>query len=113
MTTLAERACQPCRAGTPPAASAERDGLLAQLPGWSRETVAGMDQLAAQFAFRNFADALAFVQQVGALAEASDHHPRIVLEWGAVEVRWWTHSIGGLHENDFIMAARTSAAHNG
>ncbi len=113
MNALAERACQPCRTGTPPVADARRDGLLAQIPGWSLQTVTGMQQLAAQFTFPNFADALAFVQRVGALAEAADHHPRIVLEWGAVEIRWWTHSIGGLHENDFIMAARTNAAYQG
>ena len=112
MSELAERHCQPCRADSPPVTAAERPALLAQLTGWSIERAAGMDQLSARFAFTNFANALAFANRVGELAEAADHHPRIVLEWGKLEVRWWTHAIGGLHENDFIMAARTSAAFN-
>ena len=110
MSELAARTCQPCREDSPPVPEAERKALLDQLPGWTVESVEGMDQLAAPFRFPNFAAALAFANRVGELAEAADHHPRIVLEWGAVEVRWWTHSIGGLHENDFIMAARTNAA---
>ena len=110
MDELAERECQPCRAESPPVAASERPALLARLPGWSIEQAAGMDQLRAQFSFANFAEALAFANRVGGLAEAADHHPRILLEWGGVEVRWWTHAIGGLHENDFIMAARTDAA---
>lgn len=109
MSELADRKCQPCRADSPPVAASQRPALLAQLAGWSIEQAAGMDQLRAQFTFTNFAKALAFANRVGELAEAADHHPRIVLEWGKVEVRWWTHSIGGLHENDFIMAARTDA----
>lgn len=112
MSELADRNCQLCRADSPPVAASKRPALLAQLAGWSIEQVAGMDQLRAQFAFANFAEALAFANRVGELAEAADHHPRIVLEWGKVEVRWWTHAIGGLHENDFIMAARTDAALN-
>jgi len=107
---LAQRKCRPCRADSPPVAACERPALLAHLPDWSIEQVAGMDQLRARFAFPNFAEALTFVNRVGELAETADHHPRIVLEWGAAEVRWWTHAIGGLHENDFIMAARTDAA---
>ncbi len=112
MDDLANRNCQPCRADSPPVAASERAALLAQLTDWSIERAQGMDQLSAQFAFANFAKALAFANRVGELAEAADHHPRIVLEWGKVGVRWWTHSIGGLHENDFIMAARTSGAFN-
>lgn len=110
MSDLAERQCLPCRADSPPVAASDRAALLAQLMDWSIEQATGMDQLRAEFTFANFADALAFANRVGELAEAADHHPRIVLEWGKVEVRWWTHAIGGLHENDFIMAARTDAA---
>ena len=111
MSELANRTCQPCREDSPPVPKAERPALLNQLPGWAVESADGMDRLTARFRFPDFAAALAFANQVGELAEAADHHPRIVLEWGAVEVCWWTHSIGGLHENDFIMAARTSAAY--
>ena len=113
MSDLANRTCQTCRADSPPVPEAERPDLLAQIPGWAIESADGMDQLAGRFRFPDFAAALAFANRVGELAEAADHHPRIVLEWGALEVRWWTHSIGGLHENDFIMAARTNAVHDG
>jgi len=81
---------------------------MAALAGWSIDRVEDMDQLACEFRFADFAAALDFVGMIGELAEAENHHPRLVLEWGRVEVRWWTHSIGGLHQNDFIMAARTS-----
>ena len=112
MDELANRSCQACQADSPPVAASERPALLAQLTDWSIERAQGMDQLSAKFAFADFAKALAFANQVGELAEAADHHPRMVLEWGKVEVRWWTHAIGGLHDNDFIMAARTSVAFN-
>jgi 4a-hydroxytetrahydrobiopterin dehydratase len=59
------------------------------------------------FKFKNFAQALEFTNEVGAIAEEEDHHPLIVTEYGRVTVDWWTHVIGGLHKNDFVMAAKT------
>lgn len=59
--------------------------------------------------FSDFKSALAFSQCVGEEAEIMGHHPAILTEWGKVTVTWWTHAIGGLHRNDFIMAARTDA----
>jgi len=64
-------------------------------------------RLTRHFALVNFADALAFTNRVGALAEAEGHHPQLLTEWGSVSVSWWTHKIGGLHKNDFIMATKT------
>ena len=61
------------------------------------------------FKFKDYGQSLAFTQKVAALAEEEDHHPSIILEWGTVEVTWWTHKIGGLHKNDFIAAAKTDA----
>ena len=107
---LGDRQCGAGRPGSPQVAEPERSELIANLANWSIDQVDGMDQLAAEYRFPNFAAALEFVGQVGALAEAENHHPRLVLEWGRVEVRWWTHSIGGLHLNDFIMAARSDRA---
>ncbi len=107
---LANRQCEACRPGSPPVAESERASLLSELPTWLVDPVDGIDQLAAEYRFSDFAAALEFVQRVGALAEAENHHPKLVLEWGRVEVRWWTHSIGGLHMNDFIMAARSDRA---
>jgi 4a-hydroxytetrahydrobiopterin dehydratase len=67
----------------------------------------GVMQLERRFGFPDFAEALAFTNRVGEAAEAEGHHPRLVTEWGSVVVTWWTHKIGGLHRNDFVMAAKT------
>lgn len=110
---LASEKCQVCRPDSPPVPGDEAKALLADLPGWEIIVRDGMDQLSGDFEFANFAEALAFTNRVGALAEEADHHPAITTEWGRVNVRWWTHSIGGLHRNDFIMAARASEASEG
>jgi len=73
--------------------------------------VGGKEQLCKEFKFKNFVEALAFTNKVGELAEAENHHPAILVEYGKVTVSWWTHVIGGLHKNDFIMAARTDSAY--
>jgi 4a-hydroxytetrahydrobiopterin dehydratase len=78
-----------------------------QVPEWEVIDVDGIKRLQRQFKLKNFSQALAFTNQVGALAEAEDHHPAILTEWGRVTVTWWTHKIKGLHRNDFIMAAKT------
>jgi 4a-hydroxytetrahydrobiopterin dehydratase len=80
-----------------------------QTPNWQVIEVDGIKRLQRAFKFKNFTEALAFTNQVGALAEAEDHHPTLVTEWGKVTVTWWTHKIKGLHQNDFIMAAKTDA----
>lgn len=110
---LAREPCASCRADSPGVADDEAAALLETLSGWQIVEADAIKRLAATFAFDGFAAALAFVNRVGALAEAADHHPRMVLEWGRVEVEWWTHTIGGLHRNDFIMAARCSQAYAG
>jgi 4a-hydroxytetrahydrobiopterin dehydratase len=72
-------------------------------------TVDGVQRLSRTFVWPNFAEALAFTDRVGALAEAEGHHPLLITEWGKVTVQWWTHKIKGLHRNDLIMAAKTDA----
>ena len=106
---LKEEKCIPCRGGVPPLSSAEIQELLAQVPGWQVIEREGIKRLERAFKFPGFKEALAFTNQVGQLAEAEDHHPAILTEWGKVTVTWWTHTIGGLHRNDFIMAAKTDA----
>ena len=64
-------------------------------------------QLERAFKFRTFAQALAFTNKVGEVAELEGHHPALLTEWGKVTVTWWTHKIRGLHKNDFICAAKT------
>jgi 4a-hydroxytetrahydrobiopterin dehydratase len=106
--TLIEKTCTPCRGGVPPLTRDEAMRLLAQAPSWELDHDAR--RIERTFQFRNFADALAFVQQVGALAEAEGHHPDIRFGWGYVTVSLATKKIKGLHENDFIMASKIDRA---
>ena len=101
---LARQECTPCRGGSDPLKGAELEQLAAQLPqGWQ---VIDEHHLEKGFKFRNFREALAFVNRVGELAEELGHHPEIQFGWGHTTVTVWTHKIGGLHKNDFIFAAR-------
>lgn len=81
--------------------------LSREIPDWSVVERDGIARLERAFSFPNFVAALAFTNEVGALAEDAGHHPAITTEWGRVTVQWWTHTIAGLHRNDFIMAAKT------
>jgi len=96
-----------CRGGEPTLTDAEIEDLLPHVPGWQVKEVNGMKRLEKVFKFKNFLQALEFTNKVGAIAEEEDHHPLIITEWGRVTLQWWTHKIGGLHKNDFIMAAKT------
>jgi 4a-hydroxytetrahydrobiopterin dehydratase len=107
MTELNQMKCVACRKGEPALTEAEIEQLHPQIPEWQIQEVVGMQRLERTFKFKNFAEALDFTNKVGAIAEAEDHHPRIVTEWGKVTLQWWTHVIGGLHKNDFIMAAKS------
>ena len=113
MTDLSQAHCEACRADAPKVSEAELAALLKQIPDWNLETRDGILQLEKVFAFKNFQQALAFTNAVGALAEAEGHHPALLTEWGKVTVTWWSHKIKGLHRNDFIMAARTDAVPRG
>ena len=104
MSDLANKTCVPCRGGVPPLGSAEIATLRAELAeGWE---VIAEHHLQKEFKFPDFRTALAFTNQVGELAEEQGHHPDIYLAWGKVEVTIWTHKIDGLHESDFILAAK-------
>ncbi|WP_091812240.1 4a-hydroxytetrahydrobiopterin dehydratase [Marinobacter mobilis] len=109
MVKLTEQSCEACQAGAPKVSADEQQALLPELPGWEVIELGGEQQLQREYRFRNFAEAQVFTNQVADLAESENHHPAILLEWGRVTVRWWTHKIGGLHRNDFIMAARTDS----
>ena len=90
------------------AASPEQiEAYLERLPGWNIVEREGIPRLEKSFQFKNYVEALAFTNLVSEMAEEVDHHPAILLTWGRSAVSWWTHVIGGLHENDFIAAART------
>jgi 4a-hydroxytetrahydrobiopterin dehydratase len=108
---LAEQFITTCRKDTPALTLLQIEELLGELPAWEIGDDGGLLFLMHRYAFRNFADALQFSNAVGALADAADHHPQLIVEWGGLTVRWWTHVIGGLHRNDFIMAARCDRAY--
>jgi 4a-hydroxytetrahydrobiopterin dehydratase len=104
MEDLATKTCTPCRGGIPPRSSAEVETFRAKVPEW---TVAdGSSRIERTFRFRNFAEAFAFVQRVAELAESEGHHPDVSFGWGYVTVSLQTKKIKGLHENDFIIAAK-------
>jgi 4a-hydroxytetrahydrobiopterin dehydratase len=103
MTELASKTCVPCKGGVPPLKGEQLDALRRQVPEWE---VAEEHHLRQHFRFKNFREALDFVNKVGELAEEQGHHPDIYFGWGRVEVLVWTHKINGLTESDFIFAAK-------
>lgn len=107
MNSLVEMKCVPCRGGEPTVTDEEMEKMKPKVPDWQILDRNGVNQLERVFKFINFAQALAFTNKVGEIAEEEQHHPVLKTEWGKVTVTWWTHKIGGLHRNDFIMAAKT------
>jgi 4a-hydroxytetrahydrobiopterin dehydratase len=110
LTDLAAKQCVPCKGGVPPLHGAALLVLQHQLGpdgnGWKIEREHHLEK---EFRFPNFATALAYVNRVGELAEAQNHHPDIALAWGKVRVTIWTHKIDGLTESDFVFAAKCDA----
>ena len=101
---LAEKSCTPCRGGIPPLTDEEAASYHGQAPDW--ELVDGAKRIERSYRFKNFREAFAFVERAAALAEAEGHHPEITFGWGYATVSLHTKKIKGLHENDFIMAAK-------
>ncbi|HEV7425594.1 MAG TPA: 4a-hydroxytetrahydrobiopterin dehydratase [Thermoanaerobaculia bacterium] len=102
--SLAQEACVPCRGGVPPLQGAELTALAKELGGDWR--IVDEHHLEKEFTFPDFAQALAFTNRVGAIAEREGHHPDIYLAWGKVRVTIWTHKAGGLTRADFVLAAK-------
>jgi 4a-hydroxytetrahydrobiopterin dehydratase len=100
---LADRRCVPCRGGVPPLKGAELQKYAQQLSDWK---VVDEHHIFKTFIFPDFAKALDFVNRAGAVAEEQGHHPDLLLTWGKVEVKTYTHKIDGLTESDFILAAK-------
>jgi 4a-hydroxytetrahydrobiopterin dehydratase len=108
--TLAEKTCTPCRGGVPPLTRDEAQRFQAQAANWELRDDAR--RIERTFHFGNFQEALALVQSVSQLAEAEGHHPDISFGWGYATVSLSTKKIKGLHENDFIMAAKVDRLHD-
>lgn len=104
MASLAHKKCVPCEGGAPPLLSKEIVEYAKELGNdWK---VVNDHHIEKEFSFKNFKEALAFTNQIGAIAEEEGHHPDILLRWGKVKVTLWTHAVGGLSENDFILASK-------
>jgi 4a-hydroxytetrahydrobiopterin dehydratase len=105
MSMLSQQHCQPCEKGTLPLDQDRIQAYLAQTPGWSVEE----GTLTRDVKVKNFREALALVNRIGELAEDEGHHPDLCIhDWNHVRIDLLTHSIGGLSENDFILAAKIS-----
>jgi 4a-hydroxytetrahydrobiopterin dehydratase len=107
MTDLHQMKCVACRSGEPTLTDTAIAELQPQVPEWQVKEVNGIKRLERMFKLKNFVEALAFTNRIGAIAEEENHHPLIITEYGRVTVNWWTHIIKGLHKNDFIMAKKT------
>jgi 4a-hydroxytetrahydrobiopterin dehydratase len=103
-SALAEKACTPCRGGIPPLSRDEAAYFHEQAPDWV--LVDAATRIERTYRFKNFREAFAFVERAAALAEAESHHPDIGFGWGFATISLCTRKIKGLHENDFIMAAK-------
>lgn len=110
MSELAKKNCVPCKGGVPPLRGEAIGQLLAQIEGWE---AVDEHHLRKTYRFKDFVQALAFVNRVGAIAEEQGHHPDIHLTWGSVRVEIWTHKINGLTESDFVLAAKADEALKG
>ena len=107
MEELVFQKCVACRPDAPRATEEEIAEFMPQIPEWKIVDWDGIPRLERTYRFKNFAQALAFTNRVGEIAEAEGHHPAILTEWGKTTISWYTHKIKGLHRNDFIMAAKT------
>jgi 4a-hydroxytetrahydrobiopterin dehydratase len=100
---LADQNCVPCKGGTPALRLEQIQPLLAQLEGWKIEDG---KKLVKSYKFKNFVEAVRFVNAITPVAEEQGHHPDLYVRWGEVRAYLWTHSIDGLTESDFYMAAK-------
>jgi 4a-hydroxytetrahydrobiopterin dehydratase len=107
MDELASMHCSAISSATPRMGDKDIRYYLEQLEDWRLYDRDGEPRLEKEFTFKDFKEALAFSNRVAQAAEAENHHPSILTEWGKVTVTWWTHRIKGLTLNDFIMAAKT------
>ena len=112
--TLIEKKCVPCEGGMPSLDAGQVKTYMAELPtGWAAVPEAegqAPKKISKEFKFKDFKESIAFVNRVAAVAEAEGHHPDIWIMYSRVRIELWTHAIGGLSENDFILAAKIDAA---
>jgi 4a-hydroxytetrahydrobiopterin dehydratase len=108
MSTLTEKHCKPCEGGVAPLGHDEATRLLSQLePGW--QLIEDGKAIKREWKFKNFYHTMSFVNAIAHVANQEDHHPDLEVGYGYCRVRYSTHAIGGLSENDFICAAKVDA----
>jgi len=107
MDDLTHKSCKPCASGTPPLARDRAADLIQQIPGWALNEAAS--EISRSFKFKNYYETMAFVNALAWIAHREDHHPDIEVGYNRCHVRFSTHSIKGLSENDFIGAAKLNA----
>lgn len=105
MAGLKDQKCLPCEGGIPKLSQEEAQGLLGELSGWSLDD----GKIRKLFKFKNFVQAVAFINRLAEVAEAEGHHPDFCVHYREVDLSIWTHAIGGLSKNDFILAAKLDA----
>lgn len=103
---LASERCEACHKDSPQVPIEDEPSLMEGIPGWTLIEVDGVKRLNRVIRVKGWRPAMALTNRIADLADETDHHPRLVTEWGRVTVEWWTHAIRGLHRNDFVMAAR-------
>lgn len=105
MNDLTKKHCVPCEGGTPPLTGEKEDELIKQTPDWLllRD---GTHKITKQFKFEDFKKAMKFVNKIAELAQNEGHHPDIKIAYNKVSLNLFTHAVGGLSENDFIMASK-------
>jgi len=107
---LASKKCVPCEGGVSPLDDSGINEMLQRVTGWNVETTTKDNKssrsLTKSFRFGDFREAMAFLREVEEIAESEGHHPDFCVHYSVVDFRIWTHAIGGLHENDFILAAK-------
>lgn len=106
---ISQKHCVPCEGGTPPLPDSKEDELKKEVPDWillrnDGQTV--VHKLRRQFTFADFKEALEFVEKIAKIAEEEGHHPDIYIFYNKVQLELFTHAVGGLSENDFIMASK-------
>lgn len=107
--SLVEKHCVPCEGGMPALDAAAANKLLGEVKGWSRRDEAEGARITKRLTFKDFVAAMAFLDKLAVVAEAEGHHPDFCVHYNRVDVTLWTHAVGGLSENDFILASKIDA----
>ncbi len=108
MDRVIDIALESVHEASPALQNSRKRKLLSNIPGWQVENMEGVEKLSREFTFKDYPDTVGFANCVAGIADSDKHYPTIVIEENSVKVIWWTRMVRGLHENDFIMAAKVN-----